>query len=100
MGGQFGLSTVSHMTWVFQFCSVVGLDDIDGLLACQGSNVRMGAILGHFKKLYTGSPIKLEPPGWGVNWQGYHITTIHVSPLENTSKSHYILIYPIIDIII
>ena len=23
----------THLTWVFQFCSVVGLDDIDGLLA-------------------------------------------------------------------
>jgi len=31
--GRFGASTVFHMTWVSQFCSVVGLDDIDGLLA-------------------------------------------------------------------
>ena len=23
----------AHLTWVFQFCSGVGLDDIDGLLA-------------------------------------------------------------------
>ena len=31
--GQFGVSTVFYMTWVSQFCSVVGLDDIGGVLA-------------------------------------------------------------------
>jgi hypothetical protein len=47
--GRFVASTVFNMTWVSQFCSVVGLDDVDGLLAgfdfiglcvcvCQGFN--------------------------------------------------------------
>ena len=30
---QFGASTVFHMTWVPQLCSVDGLDDVDGVLA-------------------------------------------------------------------
>ena len=30
IGGQFGVDVVFHITWVPQFCSVAGLDDIDG----------------------------------------------------------------------
>ena len=67
----------TQMTWVSQFCSVVGLDDIDGLLAgcdCIGLimyvSVRVSIFIGlmategHFERIHcvpykTGTPRSL-----------------------------------------
>ena len=73
----------TQVTWVSQFCSVVGLDDIDGLLAgcdfirlIMYVSVRVSilwmATEGHFQRIQMG-------PHWNtqvkwVYWQGDYIT--------------------------
>ena len=69
--------SVFHITWVSQFCSVVGLDDIDGAHA--GSDfiglvmyvlVKGCNFIGcHPMPIYRGGPVQdWNPQVGGVNW--------------------------------